>query len=172
MSRAASAVPFQEDSREADVPTQQPASCPQARVPSADEHSRRARRAQVSQRQGPPPPLGLIWRIRGRAAFRRLSAEGRRTRAGALWCTYVLDPSASPPRVAFALGRALGPAVVRNRLRRRLRVLLSASSLPAGLYLVGATPAAVERSFDALRTDLSRLLQSIDTPRATGGSCG
>ena len=74
--------------------------------------------------------------------------------------------------MAFALGRALGPAVVRNRLRRRLRVLLSASSLPAGLYLVGATPAAVERSFDALRTDLSRLLQSIDTPRATGGSCG
>jgi RNase P protein component len=74
--------------------------------------------------------------------------------------------------VAFALGRALGPAVVRNRLRRRLRVLLAASPVPPGWYLVGATPAAVERQFDALRQDVSRLVQAIPPAApATERSC-
>ena len=31
----------------------------------------------------------------------------------------------TPPWVAFAIGRAVGPAVVRNRLRRRLRAVLA-----------------------------------------------
>ena len=116
----------------------------------------------------------MIWRIRGRAAFRRLSAEGRRTRAGALWCTYVLDLSASPPRVAFALGRALGPAVVRNLLRRRLRMLLTAANLPPGWYLFGATAGTGERQFDALRTDVSTIVATIRAAAAAAaaGSSG
>jgi ribonuclease P protein component len=129
----------------------------------------------------------LIWRIRERAAFRRLTADGRRIRSGALWCTYLIDhsgpsratpdhprrgPSASPPQVAFAFGRALGPAVVRNLLRRRLRMLLAEASLPPGLYLFGGTPAIVERSFDALRRDVSNISRSISTAARTGGSQG
>ena len=109
----------------------------------------------------------MIWRIRERSAFARLSAEGRRARAGVLWCTFILDPPGTntPPRVAFALGRALGPAVVRNRVRRRLRDGLrrasSASTLPAGWYLFGATPAAAERSFVELTFDLDQLLSRV-----------
>jgi len=119
----------------------------------------------------------LIWRIRERAAFRRLADEGRRTRAGALWCTFLLDPSASPPRVAFAFGRALGPAVVRNRLRRRLRMLLMAAALPDGWYLVGGGPAVVERTYDGLRSDVAQLRSVITTRHAAArdemrGSCG
>jgi ribonuclease P protein component len=63
--------------------------------------------------------------------------------------------------VAYALGRAIGPAVVRNRLRRRLRALLAASSLPPGIYLLGAQPAAVRRSRDELAFDLERLIASV-----------
>jgi len=106
----------------------------------------------------------LIWRIRERSAFARLSQEGRRARAGVLWCTFILDPpgTVTPPRVAFALGRALGPAVVRNRVRRRLRAMLqqasSASALPSGMYLFGATPAAAGRSSIELQFDLQQLL--------------
>jgi len=109
----------------------------------------------------------LIWRIRERSAFARLTADGQRARAGVLWCTYLLDPPSSltPPRVAFALGRALGPAVVRNRVRRRLRVALSAACsegrLPPGWYLFGAQPRAVERSFHELTFDLTALLQRV-----------
>ena len=103
----------------------------------------------------------MIWRIRERSAFTRLAREGRRTRAGVLWCTYLPDPAATPPRVAYALGRAIGPAVVRNRLRRRLRVLLDNTSLPPGLYLIGAQPAAAQRSQVELEFDLQRLVGSI-----------
>lgn len=109
----------------------------------------------------------MIWRIRERSAFARLSAEGRRARAGVLWCTFILDPPGTntPPRVAFALGRALGPAVVRNRVRRRLRDGLrhasSASTLPPGWYLFGATPAAASRSFVELTFDLNQLLARV-----------
>jgi ribonuclease P protein component len=103
----------------------------------------------------------LIWRIRERGAFTRLAHEGRRTRAGVLWCTYIPDPEAVPPRVAYALGRAIGPAVVRNRLRRRLRALLEGVSLPPGLYLIGAQPIAARRSHSELAFDLNRLVGSV-----------
>lgn len=109
----------------------------------------------------------MIWRIRERSAFTRIASQGRRARAGVLWCTYVLDPpgTVTPPRVAYALGRALGPAVVRNRVRRRLRAMLqqesSARGLPPGSYLFGAQPAAGTRSFVELQFDLQQLLVRI-----------
>jgi ribonuclease P protein component len=106
----------------------------------------------------------LIWRIRDRDVFRRLTAEGRRTRAGVLWCTYLPDPSASPPRVAFAIGRAIGPAVARNLARRRLRQLLSNASLPPGWYLIGARPNIAERTFAELRRDVMTLRDRVATP--------
>jgi len=109
----------------------------------------------------------LIWRIRERRSFGRLTVEGRRIRAGVLWCTFVLDPHGSdtPPRVAFALGRALGPAVTRNLVRRRLRSLLqsaaSSGRLPPGEYLIGGNPTIAERSFPQLSADLQSLLRQI-----------
>ncbi|MUH51436.1 MAG: ribonuclease P protein component, partial [Actinobacteria bacterium] len=77
----------------------------------------------------------MIGRFRGRASFERLSRTGSRARAGVLWCTFVLDPHVTPPQVAYAIGRAVGPAVSRNLLRRRLRSLLQQkyAHLPAGL---------------------------------------
>jgi len=103
----------------------------------------------------------VIWRVRDRRSFQRLRVEGRRVRAGDLWCTYVVDPTLSPPRVAFAIGRANGPAVVRNQLRRRLRAALWSCAPPPGLYLVGARPSAGERSFSELAFDVSRMVSTL-----------
>ncbi len=147
--------------REAHLPTEQSSPRQEARLPPPDEHPRRASRAESTSRQGPAQPVGLIWRIRERSAFTRLAREGKRTRAGVLWCTYIHDPIATPPRVAYALGRAIGPAVVRNRLRRQLQALLAGSSLPPGLYLIGAQPVAAQRSQSELAFDLSRLVASM-----------
>jgi ribonuclease P protein component len=67
--------------------------------------------------------------------------------------------------VAFAIGRAIGPAVVRNRLRRQLRALLAdsdpATTLPSGWFLIGARPDAGARTFSELTFDLEQLVQRI-----------
>jgi ribonuclease P protein component len=69
--------------------------------------------------------------------------------------------------VAYALGRALGPAVVRNRVRRQLRAMLQAAScaggLPSGDYLFGARPLAASRSFTELQFDLTLLLRRVQS---------
>jgi ribonuclease P protein component len=62
--------------------------------------------------------------------------------------TYLAEPSGDPPRVAYAVGKRAGSAVVRNRARRRLRAGIQAhhrgpnGPLPAGAYLVSAGAAA------------------------------
>jgi ribonuclease P protein component len=65
------------------------------------------------------------------------------------------------PHVAFAIGRAVGNAVTRNRLRRRLKAILADSDVPTGLLLIGARPAAVELSFDDLRVVLVKLMSEL-----------
>ena len=86
--------------------------------------STRAGRAVLkARRPRAAPPVGLIGRIHERRAFERLARRWRRARAGRCGARYLADPTPTPPRVAYALGRAVGPAVVRNRLRRRLRAL-------------------------------------------------
>jgi ribonuclease P protein component len=97
--------------------------------------------------------------------FDRFRTEGRRFRHGVLWCTWIADGDARPPRVAYAIGRAVGGAVVRNRLRRRLRHAVAAEmatgGLPGGWYLIGATPAAAAADGTALRASLGVLLGRI-----------
>lgn len=57
--------------------------------------------------------------------------------------------------MAFAIGRDVGSAVVRNRIRRRLRELLRQISLPNGWYLIGVVSGAL--SFDQLRAGVEGL---------------
>ena len=103
--------------------------------------------------------------------FDRFRTEGRRVRGGALWCTWIEDDAAVPPRVAYAIGRSVGSAVVRNRLRRRLRALADdwarAGELRPGWYLVGATPAAAPLDRATLAGMFSQLMNKIDA-EATG----
>ena len=109
----------------------------------------------------------MIDRIRERDTFVRLRREGVRVRIDPLWCSSVPDPNVEPPRVAFAIGRALGPAVTRNRLRRRLRALLADSDVLPGIYLIGATPHAVELTFDELGSVLTKLLVATSQDRVS-----
>jgi ribonuclease P protein component len=104
----------------------------------------------------------LIDRIRSRDAFRRLTQDGTRIRRSALWCTWCPEPSTTTTSVAFALSRALGSAVTRNRLRRRLRAILreTESTLPGGMLLIGATPRIFELTFDQLRSEVQQLLST------------
>jgi ribonuclease P protein component len=103
----------------------------------------------------------LIDRVRERDAFVRLRRDGVRVRTDPLWCSFVLDPDLVPPQVAFAIGRAAGSAVSRNRLRRRLRALLATSDVPPGLYLIGARVPACEHTFGELQQTVAALLDKV-----------
>ena len=155
------------DDHEAYVSTQCPASCEEARLPCSHEHPRRTEHPQEPSRQGPRPTLGLIQRIHGRHAFSTLSRDGRRIRRSSLWCSWCPQPSSNATRVAYSIGRACGPAVTRNRLRRRLREIVRQldrlEPLPPGLLLIGARPSAVELTFDQLRVETEHLLRSATT---------
>jgi ribonuclease P protein component len=62
--------------------------------------------------------------------------------------------------VAYSVGRRLGGAVVRNRVRRRLRQIVAerAPHLVSGAYLIGVAPAAASLSFGDLRSIVGRAL--------------
>ncbi|MGN6245012.1 MAG: ribonuclease P protein component [Motilibacteraceae bacterium] len=77
---------------------------------------------------------------------------------------------AAPARAGLVVSRAVGPAVVRNRVKRRLRHLLRSrmASLPDGLVLVvRANPAAADASSAQLAEDLDAALRRLG--RRTGG---
>lgn len=84
-------------------------------------------------------------------------------RAGALNVTWLPGPAGEPPALAFAIGRAVGPAVVRNRLRRRLRAIFTelAGELLPGTYLVNAAPAAAALDYGELRRIVSTVLAEL-----------
>jgi len=68
--------------------------------------------------------------------------------------------------VAYAIPRPVGPAVVRNRIRRRLRSILmeierSPTSMPTGDYLVRVRPEASGATYDELRRCLTSAVKTI-----------
>jgi ribonuclease P protein component len=70
----------------------------------------------------------------------------------------------APPLAGFVVGRAVGGAVVRNRVRRRLRHLVAArlDQLPAGSrVVVRALPPAAQASFAELGGDLDGALRRV-----------
>lgn len=63
-------------------------------------------------------------------------------------------------RVGFVVSKAVGGAVQRNRVQRRLRAIMAQPDLSNGtLVVVRARPSAAQASFDELRRDTHQQLQ-------------
>jgi ribonuclease P protein component len=103
-------------------------------------------------------------RLRRTADFRRVLRHGRRVGSR----TVVVHALATPAgvRVGFAVNRTVGGAVVRNRVRRRLReamrpqlAAMAGNDVRGGWDLVvRATPQAADASFAELSADLATSL--------------
>jgi ribonuclease P protein component len=87
---------------------------------------------------------------------------------------FVRQSSWSKAEIAYALGKKLGGAVVRNRLRRRLRaiVITEGIELSPGAYLVSAGPGATTLSFDELRVAMGQALRAATGDRSNGKTKG
>lgn len=111
--------------------------------------------------------MAPLWRLSGSDRFAALRRTRHRARSGPLRVSWVPAPApapdgaGAPPRVAFAIGRRVGPAVVRNRLRRRLRAVLVDLEVPPGDYLVGCDPDAATLSFPELKALVSKVLSEL-----------
>jgi len=103
-------------------------------------------------------------RVRRRAEF-AVAQRGHRVGVDGLILHLARStPAADSPRVGFIVGRGVGPAVVRNRVRRRLRHVLAnrLADLPADAVLVvRALPAAATMSSAALARSFDRGLTGL-----------
>ena len=128
-----------ETSDEEDLPTQQPAPRHATWLPPPHGGPRRPQGRALTSAQGPSASQCVTEALSRRRDFDRLRREGIRLRRGPIRMIARVDPT-DVTRLAVALPRSVGSAVVRNRIRRRLRVVFraldQAGQIPAGSYLV------------------------------------
>jgi len=119
--------------------------------------------------------LAAAARLRRREDFSATVRSGRRAGHGALVvhvspaATNSTNPARASSRAGFVVSRAVGGAVVRNLVQRRLRHLMRTEidRLPPGTdVVVRALPAAATRSYADLGADLSSALAAATRPRA------
>ena len=125
----------------------------------------------VGVSSGPPPvraPDRGVGRIRSRHTFEELRRSGVRGRSGPLTVSFVRHPEWPGPELAYAITRRAGNAVTRNRLRRRLRAIVSeqAPTLPAGAYVVSTGPGGPLFDFDELKVAMGQALEKATRHRA------
>jgi ribonuclease P protein component len=113
--------------------------------------------------------LAADHRLRDSRAFRQTVRSGRRA-GGAALVVHLLElpgarePEVAPPRVGLVVGRAVGNAVVRNQVKRRLRHLVREHLTllpPSSELVVRALPPAAGRSSAELGAELARSLHRV-----------
>jgi ribonuclease P protein component len=116
--------------------------------------------------------LATAQRLRRRGEFAATVRAGRRAGRGQL-VVHLMIPEAGTgaahgPRAGFVVSKAVGGAVVRNRVKRRLRHLVRdrLATLPEGADLVvRAQPGAAGRSTAQLAADLDLALDAATRRR-------
>jgi len=110
----------------------------------------------------------VIQGLSGVRSFKRLRAQGVRAGRGPLRLVFRVE-SSDAVRVAFAIPRSVGNAVVRNRTKRRIRAVMQEMTsatppcLVGGDYLVRVTNPIDSWSHATLRTTMTELLRSEDS---------
>ncbi|MGD0320273.1 MAG: ribonuclease P protein component [Acidimicrobiales bacterium] len=104
----------------------------------------------------------MVWRVSSRATFKMLRQGTRGSRCGPVSARFTTADVPSVPRVGYAVGRRVGNAVARNRLRRRMRAAVSelTADLRPGAYLVSVDREACGLSYEELKTRLARAMTS------------
>jgi ribonuclease P protein component len=154
-------------SDEAHLPAEQ--SCPQtpSRLPRPDGDSRRPQGAQGTPGTRPQEAL----RVKPPAVLKKrsdfLAANAGRRAATPGFVLLVRDRQDGDParRIGFTVSRKVGNAVVRNRMKRRLRALandlIPSHGYPGCDHVIIGRSAGIERDFELLSKDLQRALERV-----------
>jgi ribonuclease P protein component len=112
--------------------------------------------------------MATLDRLKQRRDFQRLNAHGRKfvTRSMVMLIMNQTPLLPEPTcRLGFTTTRKLGNAVMRNRIRRRLReaarVVFSAQGKQGHDYVIIARPAALDRPFNELQGDMRFALKHL-----------
>lgn len=94
--------------------------------------------------------------LSSRRDFQRVYRDGRRARRDGVTVWVAARADDGMPRVGLAVRGGLGSAVVRNRIRRRLRAAFrELAPVSADVVIRAETPELVRTDFQELVTDLS-----------------
>jgi ribonuclease P protein component len=165
---------------ETDLPAERAQTRQDPRFSQADVDQSRSRRDPVPSGEGTPPAFGVrmattsgvnaatgLGSIRARRTFEALRTTPYRGRSGPLSVSFIEQPNCSRAELAFSINRRVGTAVVRNRLRRRLRAIAGeqVTSWPAGAYVVRSGPGGPGLSFDELKAATVRAVEQATSRR-------
>jgi ribonuclease P protein component len=157
------------------VPAEQPSTPQGARFPPAHAHPCGAQHSVCAPSQGSQQPVGLTrhavdppvlakeHRLTSSEGFYQASRAGSRAGTRTL-VIHLLSRESGERQVGFVVSRAVGNAVSRNRVKRRLRHLTRErlSTLPGScVFVVRALPAAALASSAELGADLDRCLKRV-----------
>ena len=102
-------------------------------------------------------------RISAKRDFAQLRKSGIRNHGELLSVTFLPSELETSYRLAFAVSKKVGNAVIRNRVRRRVKaIFMELDDTPdPGLYLVVAKTGSGSADFETLRADLKSTLRSV-----------
>lgn len=108
-------------------------------------------------------------RLRKHADFQRVYAEAKKRRSAFMSWFLAPQHELAAPRVGLTVGKVLGKAHERNRIKRRMREVLRRhiDQLPAGCDLVLHPQRSVlSLEFSKLEAEIVRILQQANAERA------
>jgi ribonuclease P protein component len=156
-------------SDEAHLPAEQSRAQAPARLPRPDGDRRRAQGPGRAPQPRPQEIVGLttnaIGKLRRRADF--LAANGALRAATASFVLLVRPRGDDDPamRLGLTVSKKVGNAVVRNRMKRRLRelarIVLPESGLAGADHVLIGRAGGIERPFAELAADLERALARV-----------
>lgn len=106
----------------------------------------------------------MIGRLTGPEQFRAVYRRGR-LRFGRYTAVHVLSVGNSDPaKVGLSVSKRVGTAVVRNRIKRRLREIARAAApkIPQGVHIViGCKASARDATFQQLQADVLGAMRGL-----------